>query len=170
MRPLHTRRLRAVAAAAAMAYAVTTAMEVHRYAVSGDNVPGITEKPENWRIASVIEASRRLSAVAGNALVLASWPGYLVESSARPWPGAENNFGFLAGDSIADQETRRAAHLVSTADAIALVRDRKVPVVVLGNWSASLKAGIGAPRVDGYRAAATFGDVAVFTLADTAAR
>jgi hypothetical protein len=169
MRPIRTGRLRAVAAAAATAYAVTTLMEAHRFALSGDNVPGITEKPENWRIGSVVDASKRLSAVAGDSLVLASWPGYLVESSARPWPGAENNFGFLAGDGIADPKMRRAVHLLSTADAIALVRDRKVPVLVLGNWSDSLKVGLcdrGANRVDGYRAAANDGDVAIFTLAE----
>jgi hypothetical protein len=169
MPPIGTGRRRAVAAVAAAAYVIAAFYDLHRFAVSGWRVPGVNGMPHGWRIASVIDSSKRISAVAGGARVLSSWPGYLVESSALPWPGTENHFAFAAGDGVADANRRLAYHVTSTDDAVGLLRDRKVPVLVLGNWTPELSRALrdrDAFRAQGYRDCTHDQDVAIFALAE----
>jgi hypothetical protein len=164
-----TGRRYAVAAIGAAAYAIAAIADVDRFAVTGRDVPGVNGMPDGWRIASVIDTSARISAVAGRSAVLSSWPGYLVESSASPWPGTENHFAFAAGDAVPEASKRRAYHLVSTDDAIGLLRDRKVPVLVLGNWKDEIRSALrdeDAAHAHGYVTCARGQDVAIFALAN----
>jgi len=169
MPSVNTTRRRAVAALAATAYAVAAIADLYRFTVSGHEAPGIDGMPHRWRIASVLDASKRISAVARGDAVLSSWPGYLVESSARPWPGTENHFTFDAGDRVPNPDERRTFHLVSTDDAIGLIRDRKVPVLAFGSWSADLRGPLrnrDLPRAYGYRTCTRNADVVIFALPD----
>jgi hypothetical protein len=166
-RPIRGGLQRTAAVAAAAAYVIAALVDLHRFAVTGQQVLGVNGNPQPWKLGSVIEASRQISAVAGDSAVLSSWPGYLVESSARPWPGTENHFAFDAGDGIADANLRRAYHLVSTGDALEVMRDRKVPVVVLGNWAVELNVRLldrDAVRARGYHDCRADRDLAVFAL------
>jgi hypothetical protein len=65
--------------------------------------------------------------------VLASWPGYLFPTHAEAVPGYTNHFAPAAAAHVSAAEARRV-HVLSEAKLEALVRERRVRVVVFRNW------------------------------------
>jgi len=65
--------------------------------------------------------------------VLALWPGFLFESHARPVPGLENHFAFLAARRMSGKERERY-HVLSLEDVRDMIKKRVVRVVVLSKY------------------------------------
>jgi hypothetical protein len=120
-----------VAVAAGAASIAVAAREVHRHTISGR---GLVESSDAWRIASIEDVGRRIATLGRCGGVLVTWPGYLVGTSVPPWRGLENHFSTWAGNVIPAAETRRARHVVSTDDVLALLDGRAPALVVIGNW------------------------------------
>jgi glycosyl transferase family 87 len=65
--------------------------------------------------------------------VLASWPGYLFPTHADAIPGYTNHFAPAAAAHVSAVEARRV-HVLSEAQLDALIRARRVRLVVFRNW------------------------------------
>ncbi len=99
------------------------------------------------------------------------WPGYIFESNADPYPGFENNFGFIVGQKLtADQRARY--HIIWLPEVEVDFAAHAPRIAVVGNqgiWA-------GAPRVsacadllrfNGYAVSRTIGDTSIFVCCTT---
>jgi hypothetical protein len=84
--------------------------------------------------------------------VLASWPGYLFGTHARPVPGLENDFGPHDAEPLEPAEARRN-HLITDEQVEALIRARRTRLVVVKLWHVlpPVPDYDGAARAAGYR-------------------
>lgn len=127
------RRARIIMASLLCGYATLGAWEWNRYHLKGNDVLGV-DRPSAWTLGAAAEVGKVLDAYAECGLVLASWPGYLLESSARPYAGLENHFSTLAGDALPSPEERGRRHVVSIADIEDLVETGAASTILVGNW------------------------------------
>jgi hypothetical protein len=65
--------------------------------------------------------------------VLASWPGYLFGTHAKPVPGLENDFGPHDAEPLTPEEAKRY-HLITDEQVEALIRQRRTRLVVVKLW------------------------------------
>jgi len=77
----------------------------------------------------------------------------------------ENHFGPAAASRIPQAERRARLHLLSTADLEHLIRARRVPTVVVGQWETATFGPGAAIRLEaaGYRRAQEIGSAAIWT-------
>ena len=73
------------------------------------------------------------AATAAGEEVLASWPGYLYGTDAKPVPGLENDFGPHDAEPLSASERRRY-HLVTADEVEQMIRDRRTRRVVVKLW------------------------------------
>ena len=84
--------------------------------------------------------------------VLASWPGYLFGTHAKPVPGLENDFGPHDAEPLTAEQTKRY-HLITDEQVEALIRERRTQLVVVKLWHVlpPVPDYDGAARAAGYR-------------------
>lgn len=125
---------RFVMVASLSAYAALGAFEWFRYGVSGKSIIGV-DRPSGWTLVASAEMARLLDAHAACGPVLASWPGYLLESRATPVAGLENHFSIQAGHAIGSADERRRRRVLSPLELQSLLESEAAPTIVLGNWT-----------------------------------
>jgi len=98
--------------------------DVIKYTVTGRGVIGIM-RPQNaldWNIERVREISRIINGIAPpDEPVFSYWPGYLIETSAQPLPGSENQFGIITADNLTEH-LRRKYSVISNTETLAALR------------------------------------------------
>ncbi len=123
-------------------YVLVAPLEVYRFVVTGDNVPGIFTKEavEDWTIPAVTRVGRAIDAAmpAGGTTAISWWPGYFVETRAKVFPQLANPYAFylstrLSADEIAHYQ------FVSHEELSWHIAQHRVPVVVLGNWMFAIR-------------------------------
>jgi Glycosyltransferase family 87 len=120
---------RAVLAAFAVVFLVPAAWAA-RHFVSYDPVL----RPS---LGSVREVSARVDALSGEGeRVLSSWPGYLIGTHAWAVPGYTNQFAPVAAAKISPAAAHRY-HVVSERELEALIRNRRIRLIVFRNWVTS---------------------------------
>jgi hypothetical protein len=116
-------------------------------------------------LGSVRDVSARVDALSRpNERVLSAWPGYLIGTHAWALPDYTNQFAPVAAAKISPAAARRY-HVASEGELEALIRHRRVRVVVYRNWVTSPPfARWGAAlRVGGYRLVGRVRTAAIYT-------
>ncbi len=109
------------------AYVGLAVIDVVRYAHSHrDYDPRISTVE---RVSSIVDANTR-----PGELVLASWPGYLFGSHARPVPGLENDFSPRNASTISPDKAHRY-RMATIADVERWIVERRTRLVVVRLWS-----------------------------------
>lgn len=105
---------------------------VVRFTETGEGVKAIGENTlESYHIPSIQLVSRKIdSYTEPGDIVLSQWPGFLVESHAMPFPGAENQFWVRAGHRLS-KEQRDRVHVVSMEDFRLALFEPEVELMVL---------------------------------------
>jgi hypothetical protein len=151
-----------------VSYLVLGAAGFRNYLITGD-VIGIRNSADapNWRLERVREVSEAIDQVAMPEESIASfWPGYIFESKAVPYPGFENNFGWVVSWGLTRQE-RTKYHIISEEDLEAGFAAHLPRIVVLGNdllrndprGSEYAESFL---RSNGYALARTIGDASIY--------
>jgi len=76
------------------------AQAFRRYLFTGDSVIGLegTYDAPNWTLDNVSAVSKAIDQLAApNEEIASFWPGYIFASKAEPYPGFENDFGWMIG-------------------------------------------------------------------------
>lgn len=105
---------------------------VTRFTRTGEGVKAIGENTiESFSIPAIQEVSKKIDQyINPDDIVLAQWPGFLLESKARPYPGAENQFWVRAGSRLSEEQ-RQTVHVVSHKEFRESVFLPKIKFVVL---------------------------------------
>jgi 4-amino-4-deoxy-L-arabinose transferase-like glycosyltransferase len=176
---LHGRRIKRTAVLASVvvmvAFVASSVPSFRRYLFTGDRVIGLqgTRDAPNWtldRVSAVSEAIDQLAAP--NEQVASFWPGYVFASKAVPYPGFENDFGWIVTDELTS-ERRAKYHLVARSDIEADFAAHTPRIVVLGNqenggsasWASATARLL---RADDYTAVRTIGDASIFLCCSSA--
>jgi len=107
-------------------------------ALEGDGGAATMSAGARWRMASYRRVIAEVAARSGDGPVLSTWPGYVFGAGATFVPTLENHFAFrLAGRLSAAERARY--HVPSPADVVAIIRERRVPLVVTGGWDDELR-------------------------------
>jgi len=115
-----------------LVYLQTTPHALNRYTNTGYGVHGIEPgKPEAARISTVKKVSQTINLLTEpDEIVLSQWPGYLVESHARPYPGTENQFWIRVAHQLSPQE-RSDYKIVGLAEFRAALEDPALRVIII---------------------------------------
>ncbi|MCI5066572.1 glycosyltransferase family 39 protein [bacterium] len=105
---------------------------LHRYTATGVGVPTVHRRAlESSRLSGVQEVQHRVDELtAPGDYVFSRWPGFLLESKVRPYPGSENQFWTRVTDRISSQQAREF-HLFERSSMRTLVEQRKVRLIVI---------------------------------------
>lgn len=108
--------------------------DVRSYTVSGAGVIGINKRTApSWRIETVEQIAEYIdSLTVPDDTVLALWPGHLLGTQAKPFPGLENHFALkFARKTSFSAEERARYRLVSWEELHAAIAQRLVSAVVV---------------------------------------
>lgn len=168
LRPARPRWVAVLAGVAMLAFVASSGPSFQRYLVTGDSVIGIedTHDSPNWTLDNVSAVSKAIDElVAPNEEIASFWPGYIFASTAKPYPGFENDSGWVAVNQLTVDQ--RAKYHVSTRSHIVdHIASHTPRIVVLGNqgnegfsdvseWARVL-------RTNGYTAVRIIGDTSIF--------
>ena len=170
LRTARTRRFAHVACVVLLAGFVASAVpSFRRYLVTGERVIGIKniDDAPNWTLNRVAEVSMAIDRVAMPHEEIGSfWPGYIFASQAYPYPGYENDFGWMITGKLTDSQ-REKYHILSQSDVEAEFAAHSPRIVVVGNQEFF----DGAPResacarilrLNNYVAVSAVGDTSIF--------
>ncbi len=106
--------------------------DLQKYMKNGIGVIGIGPgDAPNKTISAVSEIGEKISqSINPNEEVLAEWPGFLINSTAKPVPGLENNFGWKVGHKISP-ELRRKYKIISRDEIKKLIQNGVPSSVIL---------------------------------------
>jgi 4-amino-4-deoxy-L-arabinose transferase-like glycosyltransferase len=163
-----SRGIAVLASAAVLAFAASSIPSFRRYLVTGAGVIGVadTHDAPNWTLEKVSAVSHVIDQLAApNEKIASFWPGYIFVSKAYPYPGFENDFGWVVADKLTVDQ-RAKYHIRSRASIAGDFSYRTPRVVVLDNqenggvfrsskWAMML-------RSHGYTAVRTIGDTSIF--------
>lgn len=150
-------------------FAVSAGPSFRRYVVTGVRVIGIKniDDAPNWTLDNVIEVSRAIDQSASPHEEIAGfWPGYIFESQADPYPGFENDFGWMITGKLTEAQ-RAKYHILAQSDVEADFAAHRPRIAVLGNQEFF----DGAPRVSAcarllranhYTTVSTIGDTSIY--------
>ena len=150
-------------------FAASAVPSFWRYCVTGYHVMGVKdpEDAHNWTLDKVTEVSREIDQLARPKEEVGSfWPGYIFASKANPYPGYENDFGWMITAKLTDDQRARY-HILSRLDMEAGFAGHAPRIVVVGNQEFF----DGAPRVSAcaailryyhYASVRTIGDTSIF--------
>jgi hypothetical protein len=95
--------------------------------------------------------------------VLASWPGYLFGTDAKPVPGLENDFAPHDAEPLTPEQARRY-HLLTAAQVEQAIRERRTRLVVVKLWHVlpPVPDYDGAAREAGYRLVAEINGARIY--------
>lgn len=148
-----------------LAYVVLLPKDLYADLGWASPIPGVGNlaQTRQWTLPEIRAVSRLVDSVtAPGDQVITWWPGYLLESHAVPFPGMENHFGIgLAAGS------RGVAFGISDEQVLSAIREKKAPLVVLGNWAGGVLAERRAEfeqviRAAGWTEVGAVGDTLVF--------
>lgn len=118
-------------------YVLASPFDVYRYIRAGDGVPGVYTHRNaiNWRIGTIREVSRLIDQEAREAtdVALSWWPGYFIESKTSILPKLENHIARLLSPMLSRAELAKY-NFMSNDELLSNIVERRVPIVVLGNW------------------------------------
>ncbi|RMG39307.1 MAG: hypothetical protein D6719_13665 [Candidatus Dadabacteria bacterium] len=137
--------------------------DLSRYLYSGKGVIGMgsRRKPCDWKIDAIRAVSGRIDSLDSEAEYAGSvWPGYLVETRVKAYPGLENHFTFLASKKLKKSE-RKKYHLLSRADLNRLLEKGTLPLMVV-NSRATGRRMREALKKGGYRVAAGLNGTSIY--------
>jgi len=105
---------------------------VNRYLYTGEGVASVrTPTLEQARVQAVRDISREIQGrIAPGEVVLSQWPGYLLETKAKPYPGTENHFWIRAGDYL-DAVGRERFKVVNRVEFQQLTEDPALNLIVI---------------------------------------
>jgi hypothetical protein len=149
-------------APAALAYATLGATDGHRYLLSGMQVPGVmsTDRIPRWSIDTVERVGKEIDA--RNAPEAISWwPGYFISTRTAIATELANDFGMVVAGKLTAAERKRL-HLVTHGEVGSWIEERKFPLVVAGNWTASQEADL-LPK-HGYQSVYRYENVTLWAL------
>jgi Dolichyl-phosphate-mannose-protein mannosyltransferase len=136
--------------------------------ITGPSVIGAegTHDAPNWTLDKVSAVSKAIDQLAApNEEIASFWPGYTFASKADPYPGFENDFGWMISDKLT-VEQRAKYHISSRTDIADDFASHTPRIAVLGNQGYG-----GDPRVsewarilrtNGYTAVQVIGDTSIF--------
>lgn len=166
---LPSKRARIIMASLLCGYAMLGAWEWNRYHLKGNGVLGV-DRPSAWTLSAAVAVGNALDLYTECGPIIASWPGYLLESSAVSYAGLENHFSTLAGDALPDADERRRHHVLSTSDIDELVASRAASTVVIGNWQRDTFGSDPTPMLEraGYQRVSTWSEASVWASPSSA--
>jgi hypothetical protein len=140
-----------------------------RYLVTGERVIGIKniDDAPNWTLDRVAEVSVAIDRLAMPREEIGSfWPGYIFASTANPYPGFENDFGWMITGKLTDSQ-REKYHILTQSDVEAEFAAHSPRVVVLGNQeffdgAPLVSACAKILRANNYVAVSAVGDTSIF--------
>lgn len=115
-------------------YSILGLSDLQKYLFTGDEVIGVGRiNREAWRISTIKAISARIDQNASkDDYILASWPGYCVETKAQIIPGLESNFGpQWARNAMFSKEEQTRRRILSWERAIKRFAKDKVKLAVL---------------------------------------
>jgi 4-amino-4-deoxy-L-arabinose transferase-like glycosyltransferase len=148
--------LRVLVGAGLAAYVSLAAIDVVRYARTHRAFDARIATVE--RVTSIVDANTRPGEE-----VLASWPGYLFGSHAKPVPGLENDFSPRNASTISAAKAHRY-RMATIADVEGWIAERRTRLVVVRLWSTlpPLPDWEGALARGGYRQLARVGSARIY--------
>jgi hypothetical protein len=137
------------------------AFDVHRFLVTGRNVPGVfaAQPPEAWRIETAERLAEAVDAE-GADVGASSWPGYFVTGQTPLLVELANDFGIRAAERL-PASLRKRYHVMSLADQVEIIRTHRAPVFVMGNWQLGLEPQL---RAAGYERGERVANATVWRL------
>jgi hypothetical protein len=168
LRPARPRWIAVLASVAVLAFVASSGPSFLRYLVTGRSVIGVggTHDAPNWTLDKVSAVSKAIDQlVAPNEEIASFWPGYIFASKADPYPGFENDFGWVIADKLTVDQ-RAKYHIRARTDIADDFGSHTPRIAVLGNQRSG-----GAPnvseyarilRTNGYTAVQTVGDTSIF--------
>src|SRR5439155_1100720 len=130
-------RLRHVVASLAVVYVIVSPLDLYRYTISGDVVPGVVSKADavNWRLSTIRAVGRAIDreVQAGRPLAISFWPGYFVETKAAILPGMENHFALMFSGRVTPLQVTQFK-LMSYPELAWHLKSHTTDVIVVGNW------------------------------------
>lgn len=130
-------------------YLWNTPLDMHKYTQSGEGVIGIgnAKNAKDWRLSRISEVAAKIDMLSDeDSKVFSWWPGYLVSTRAKNFPGTENHFATLAAQRV-NPEKAEAYKLLSKQDQRELISKGEFDLLVLHKrnlnkrMKTSLKAG-----------------------------
>jgi len=155
--------------AALVVYVAFGTFEWARYTTTGKHVVGV-DRPNAWTLSASEQMARLLDTYAECGPVLASWPGYLVESKASPLSGMESHFSPHAAVAITSAEERRRRRVVASSELPSMIEAKAASIVVVGNRAKYIFEAdpTSVLEASGYRVITTLGGTNVWGLATSA--
>ena len=151
-----------------VAFVASSVPGLGRYLITGDSIIGVrnTDDAPNWTISKVSEVSQAIDQLAAPSEEIASfWPGYIFASKTSPYPGFENDFGWLIANRLT-AEQRAKYHIIGTTDVEADFAAHKPRIVVLGNQGNDGSSGTSEYakilRANDYTTVRNIGDTSIF--------
>jgi 4-amino-4-deoxy-L-arabinose transferase-like glycosyltransferase len=137
-RETHGRRLRHLFASVAVMYVLVSPLDLYRYTVGGDFVPGVVSRADviNWKLPTIRAVSRAIDQEvrADRPVAISFWPGYFVETKAVILPGMENHFALMFAGRVQPPEIAQFK-LMSYPQLASHFRNHTTDVIVVGNWT-----------------------------------
>jgi 4-amino-4-deoxy-L-arabinose transferase-like glycosyltransferase len=156
-----------------VSFVASSVPSFRRYLVTGDRVMGIkdTYDAPNWTLYKVSAVSKAVDQLAApNEEVASFWPGYIFASKADPYPGFENDFGWVITNKLTVDQ-RAKYHIIARTDIEAHFAAHTPRIIVLGNQG---NGGISEVseyarmlRTNDYTAVRTIGDTSIFVCCST---
>jgi len=112
------------------------AEDLHRYTVSGLDVPGVwtTDRVARWRIQTMAKVARAIDSEKLDEGA-SWWPGYFVSTRTQMTRTLANDFGFRVANRVSLAKKAKY-HLASQEDVAAMIHSHLPRLFVQGNWAA----------------------------------
>jgi hypothetical protein len=167
LRAPRPRWIAVLAGVGVLAFVASSGPSFWRHLVTGGGVIGIegTYDAPNWTLDKVSAVSKAIDQLAApNEEIASFWPGYIFASKANPYPGFENDSGWITTNKLRVDQ-RAKYHISASTDIVEGFASHTPRIAVLGNqaneasrvseWARIL-------RTNGYAAVRTIGDTSIF--------
>jgi hypothetical protein len=165
--PMIRSATRPLAVLLSAAYILMGAGDYSHYLRSGSGVPGLmqmTPVASDLKPANLRRVSEHIAAlVRPGEEVISTWPGYIVDSPARPVPRLNDHFCLFFA-ALMDAPRARHYLLLPKADLITMIRERTTRVVVVGHWTLDGDDYSEVLRLAGYELSRTMGGARIYVL------
>ena len=159
LRAARPRWIAVLASVAVLAFVASSGPSFRRYLLGTHDAP-------NWTLEKVSAVSKAIDQLAApNEEIASFWPGYIFASKADPYPGFENDFGWMITDKLTAHQ-RAKYHIGARPDITDDFASHTPRIAVLGNqenggaskvskWARIIL------RTNGYTAVRTIGDTSI---------
>ncbi len=114
--------------------AVAAVPRLNSLFVRGQGIPGVPAGSQNdWTIAAIKRISADINSMGGgDALILTTWPGYLLDTDRKAYPKMENQISLGVGCKM-NPEDAAFYKMLRLEDIPEAIRDERAATVVIGN-------------------------------------